>query len=419
MTIFKPSPLCLRVLLIWSLLLPLLPAWGQPADSQVLNLSQPQLLFTRQPAEDLPQTQPDGAYPLDVGDQFKLVIWNARLNLSYDLQVNPQGQILVPRLGTVQVKGQTVGELQAQLQTRMRQLQADPVAVQVFLQQVRRVPVLITGRVQRPGTYQLYWGTPLLEALRRAGGIQDNGSVRQIQLKGSQNKLLDLLRFHYLGEQAANPVLWGGEHIHVPALSQRVALLGEVLQPGIYEILPQETAADLLRWAGGTKASAVPAGLQRWPGGLDQSQAEPPVSMALEMPLAQGDILYAPPRTLALVEQQLFVRGQVRQTGAQPWRSGLTVLDCLQQAGGELPNADLGGVLISRQVGGQRQELRVNLQAFLNGADAQGNPEVLPGDSILVPESFFNVRNITELTTLLLTTLGIISVVVNISGVAR
>lgn len=414
MTIFKrPLAIFLALVLAWQT--PVL-AQQQLGPPPLPDLPQPQLAITRQPPDEQPLEQPGSDYRLDSEDLLSLQLWNRQLNLSYELPVNAQGEIFVPRLGLLNVRGQTLTSLKQTLQQRLGQLQPspqDPIQLALLLKAPRRIQVLLSGHVSRPGQYRLPWGTPLLEALRRAGGIRESGSVRQIQLNGQP---IDLQRFYAAGEAQANPVLRSGAVIHVPPLRQRVAVLGEVQQPGIYEIQPGDTVAELLAWAGGTKTSAVPGEIQRWPAGLLQRETQPIESISPGTALSSGDIVQIPARRLEAVNPQVFIRGQVRQAGAVNWREGLQLLDALQQAGGELNSADLGAVVISRQQAGGRSELRVNLQAFLNGQSAEGNPLLQPGDAILIPESFFNVRNITELTTLILSTLGIVSVVINLSG---
>lgn len=411
--------LLLIALLLWGWLAP---AWAQSAPPNLqsdLERAQPQLGFTRTPPEDLPARLPDARYKLGPGDSLSLVIWNEHLNLAYDLTLTPQGEALVPRLGIFAVAGLTIDQLEQEVLARASALQREKLQVRVVLRQIRRVQVLITGYVFKPGYYQILWGTPLLEALRRAGGVRDNGSVRQLRLTNAEGRqtTLDLFRFHFDGEAGANPILTGGEQIHVPDLNQRTVVLGEVQQPGLYEVLPGDTAADVLRWAGGLKATADPVGLRLWRGGLERS-GEPELAQATsQSALGNGDVLYAGPRKLQLVQQQVLVQGQLRNPGPLAWRRGMTLLDAFEAAGGSLPAADLGAVHLSREGDqpGQRVEQTIDLQAWLEGKNPQGNPELRPDDVISVNESFFNVRTITELTTLVLSTLGIVSVVVNLS----
>jgi len=347
-----------------------------------------------------------------------VTIWNERINLNYDLAVNPQGEIQIPRVGIFQVSDLTLAALQAAIKTRAHTLQQDRVQVSVFLKQIRHVQVLVTGYVNRPGYYQVYWGSPLLEALRFAGGLKDNGSVRQVRLnRPTQNtpQIIDLFAFHFGGNPLANPLLYGGEQIYVPAVARKVAILGEVQQPGLYEVLPGESIENVLTWAGGTKATADPDQTQIWADGLNQSGAFKPAPATDTSPLQDGDLIYLPPRKLAGINQNILIQGLVRQPGPQVWRQGMHLLDAIEQAGGSISNANLSDIKISRQNAQSRQSISVNLETYLKGENPAGNPELSPDDLIQVPEQFFNIRNITELTTLILSTLGIVSVVVNLS----
>lgn len=426
MTISKPPQTRLKFGLSFWLSFCLLWLWTAPAWSQTVSLqqalerAQPQLGFTRLPPEEHPAREPDSSYALGPGDQLTVLLWNAQINLNYELVVNPRGQILIPRLGLFEAEGRTLEQLETSILQRSQEIQRDRLQVRLFLRQIRRVQVLITGYVNRPGYYQLYWGTPLLEALRRAGGVRDNGSVRQIHLERPDAKIpseehIDLFRFHYAGDRSANPLLTGGEQIHVPPITQRVAVLGEVQQAGIYEILPGERASEVLTWAGGPRPTADPTGLQRWARGLEQGGEAQLRPTQPQTPLQNGDILYLPSRKIQGVDRKVFIHGQIRQSSAISWQNGLSLLDLIQQAGGELPSADLSRVQISRIQNGQRQQLEVNLEAYLKGQNPEGNPELQAEDVVQIPESFWNVRTITELTTLVLSTLGIVSVAVNLS----
>ncbi len=394
-----------------------LPAWSQIQLQEALSRAQPQVGFTRTPAQDAPVNLPESNYPLGPGDQVVISLWNDRVNLSYDLAVNPQGEIQIPRVGIFQVSGEKLESLEIAIKKRTLQLQKDQLQVSVFLKQIRRVQVLVTGYVNRPGYYQVYWGSPLLEALRFAGGVKDNGSVRQIRLSQSKQKSesIDLFAFHFGGKPTANPLLYGGEQIHVPAIEQKVAVLGEVQQPGLYEVLPGESIEQVLVWAGGSKATADPRQTQVWVDGLNQNGEFKPTPALASSQIQNGDLIYLPPRKLTGINQSILIQGLVRQTGPQTWQQGMRLLDAIEQAGGSLTNANLSDIKISRQSNQNRQSLTINLETYLKGENPDGNPELQPDDLIQIPEQFFNIRNVTELTTLILSTLGIVSVVVNLS----
>lgn len=390
---------------------------------KALELAQPQVQFTRSAPLPAPVFIPEQGvlkdYTLGVGDGLEIYLWNPRIQLQYSLNVGPDGKIMIPKLGALKVHGLSLKALEDTLSSLLRQQYRDEVRVSVVLSRVRPVQVLVTGYIQSPGFYQIPWGTRLIEVLRRAGGVQDQGSVRRVQLSQAGKKSqLDLYRFHYQGQLQDNPPLTGEEQIFVPTLGNKVALTGQFRLPGLYEFLPGEDLNSLLTLTGGPKPTGDPDGLLLWPNGLNGSKMPLETrSLSQKYELQNGDILHLPLRKLPAEEKNLTVYGQVQQPGVQAYRRGISVQDLLRQAGGPLPSADLGAVRISRmQSNGELRSLKeLNLQDWLQGKNHDGETLLEPGDILYIPETFFSVRNIMELTTLVVGALGIVSVVLNLS----
>jgi polysaccharide export outer membrane protein len=417
MTTFKRR-LALGLALWWSLIPSVLAADPMPLKDlqQALEVAQPQIQFTRTPPTAtafIPEQAVLQGYTLGVGDVLEVHLFNPRVNLLYSLTVGPEGQIVIPRLGAFTVAGKTTAEVQQLIVNRAPA--RDPVEISVTLQRVRPIQVMVTGFVESPGFVQVPWGTRLLDVVRRAGGVRQSGSLRQLHLRqGGREQTLDLYRFHYQGDLQANPVLKGGEQIHIPALGPHVALIGQLQQPGIYEVRPGDSLSQLLSLAGGLKPAADPQGAVYWPQGLSQGRPEV-LPLTPDYALSAGDVLYYPLRRLPSEEKLIHIYGQVRDPGVLAYRPALTLAEALRGVGGPLQTADLGAIKISRLKGDNREVVQANLQAYLFEGQSDTSLMLEPGDVILVPETFFVIRNVTELTTLLLSLLGIVSVVINLS----
>jgi len=91
------------------------------------------------------------------------------------------------------------------------------------------------------------------------------------------------------------------------------------------------------------------------------------------------------------IEERIFVAGRVKHPGAYDFRleEGVTVLRAIVLAGGLDKFADTSKVVVVREDGdGIRRHLRVDLAQVLGG-DASKDLPLLPGDVVIVPESFF------------------------------
>ena len=89
------------------------------------------------------------------------------------------------------------------------------------------------------------------------------------------------------------------------------------------------------------------------------------------------------------VFSQVKVIGQVLKPQSVPYREGMTVLDALLAVGGLGQFAAGNRAHIARTVNGKEQDIKVKLDALVNGGEMQQNLKLLPGDVLVVPESRF------------------------------
>jgi len=85
---------------------------------------------------------------------------------------------------------------------------------------------------------------------------------------------------------------------------------------------------------------------------------------------------------------QIRIVGEAAKTQAVPYRLNMTVLDVMIQVGGITDFADgNGAVLVRGAEGGKQYGLR--LKDLLKRGDITANVAMLPGDIIIVPQSWF------------------------------
>ena len=85
---------------------------------------------------------------------------------------------------------------------------------------------------------------------------------------------------------------------------------------------------------------------------------------------------------------QVRIVGEAARPQAVAYRKNMTVLDVMIQAGGVTDFADgNGAVLIRGAEGGKEYSLR--LKDLLKRGDISANAAVMPGDIIIVPQSWF------------------------------
>jgi polysaccharide biosynthesis/export protein len=88
-------------------------------------------------------------------------------------------------------------------------------------------------------------------------------------------------------------------------------------------------------------------------------------------------------------EQQVRVVGQAVQPRALQYRQGMTVLDVIIAVGGLSQFAAGNRATITREMNGERTQIRVRLDDLLNGGKIEENVRMMPGDVLVIPQSFF------------------------------
>ncbi|MCX7796745.1 MAG: SLBB domain-containing protein, partial [bacterium] len=194
-------------------------------------------------------------YVLGPGDKLLLSVKGKVINVSYELVITADGNVIIPEIGPVYCSGLSIKSLKKKLGELIPRYYKN-VQISLALLSPRTFKVFITGAVSNPGTVTVKALTRLQEAINLAGGILPNGSYRRIQItrvKDNKKKILtvDLYRFYKKGDISQNPYLEAGDVKYVPVMRESVKVLGEVRNPGEYEIVEGDRLKDIIEMAGG------------------------------------------------------------------------------------------------------------------------------------------------------------------------
>ena len=106
-----------------------------------------------------------------------------RPDSSFQAQIDPEGNIVVPQVGTVSLQGLSLNEAQEKIRLSLSGVLVEPM-LEVSLATPRPVQVSISGEVFRPGIYPLSSPIPrVADALFIAGGSTQRADLRQIKVR--------------------------------------------------------------------------------------------------------------------------------------------------------------------------------------------------------------------------------------------
>lgn len=197
-------------------------------------------------------------YVLGPGDEVRIQIWGA-VEFSGSQTLDRNGQINLPRVGTIPLAGVQVKDLESILSKQIDNIYKN-VNVTASLGRLRSITVYVVGHAHQPGAYNLTSLSTLINAVFASGGPSANGSMRHIELKRANQTIttLDLYAFMSKGDKSKDVALQPGDVISIAPVGPRVALTGATDHSAIYEIKPGSTVQDILVLGGGLPVLTKP-----------------------------------------------------------------------------------------------------------------------------------------------------------------
>ena len=87
--------------------------------------------------------------------------------------------------------------------------------------------------------------------------------------------------------------------------------------------------------------------------------------------------------------QQVRVVGEAGKPQVLAYRENMSLLDVMISVGGLTEFAAGNKATLIRQVDGHQQQFGVHLDDLIRGGDISANAQILPGDILIIPESWF------------------------------
>ncbi|WP_137222147.1 SLBB domain-containing protein [Shewanella sp. MEBiC00475] len=197
-------------------------------------------------------------YMVGPGDVIKVQLYGKESN-EYSLTINRDGTIQIPDLGPVSVVGLSFSDLRQELTKRIKQ-QMIGIESNISMGELRSIRIFIAGDAYKPGSYTVSSLSTITQALFVAGGVNEIGSLRNVQVK-RKGKLVgsfDLYDLLLRGDASGDINLRSGDVVFIPSIGGLVSVAGEVRRPAIYELKKNETIANVINMAAGLKQGAYP-----------------------------------------------------------------------------------------------------------------------------------------------------------------
>jgi len=269
----------------------------------------------------------NGAYHIGPRDILELTIHaGGKLQNRVDLTVSGKGMINVPYIGSTQVNGRTIAELETIITEQLSKDYFVNPEVNINIKEYHSLQYFISGAVKSPGLYEMSSQITLMELIAKAGGV----------LPGRGN-------------------------------------IAYILRASAKQITNGKGAEKLLVHKKPVKVSLKSL--------LDEGD------MRHNLSLKSGDVVYIPlSKALNLAESKIYVGGKVKKPGVYDYQPGLTALNACIMAGGFAKFAAPNRTRIIRKDGDEQLIIKINLDYVKKGKIP--DVELKPGDRVHVPETW-------------------------------
>ena len=289
-------------------------------------------------------------YILGPGDTLSIQLYGKE-TVSLNLTLNRQGNIDIPKLGPINVAGQSFSDAKNLINNIIKERKIG-VKSSISMGELRSIRVFVLGEAYRAASYTLSSLSTVTQALYAAGGVNNIGSLRNIQVKRRGNVIaeLDLYQLLLQGDTSGDINLMAGDVVFVPTVGKTVGVAGQVNRPAIYELKNEQTINDAIILAGGITASAYEkiGKISR----INDNGLRSVISINLyadkNQYIRNGDTLEVS-SVLTTLERSVAVKGHVERPGTYGWHKGIKLSDILRNIRDFKSQPDLEYILITRK----------------------------------------------------------------------
>lgn len=298
-------------------------------------------------------------YLIGPGDILSINIWGGLENQLLCI-VSPEGNLSVPTVGDMKVGGLVLSEAKEVIEEAVGRVYYTS-KTNVFLHQLRRFRISVTGMVANSGIYESFAIDRVSHLLKKAGGLITDSSLRNIKLihENGDTTNVDLLMYMRCGDVDNNPFVREGDAIFIPPISLETGLLeifGAVKIPGTIEYTPDDNIGDIISVSGGftDDAKLDEIFISRCIGNSPEFTS---YKLDISRPGSDWDfIIHADDRVFVRshsnyhLRQAVKVSGEVQFPGVYPIiEKKSTLKDIISQAGGFTDKANLSDAEVIRR----------------------------------------------------------------------
>ncbi len=319
-------------------------------------------------------------YIVGIGDEFGVSVFGYSY-YNEVLKVDTRGAINPQQMGPIFVKGLSFERAKSLIRSKMSQyFDLSNNKLEITLAYSRSITVNIVGEVVKPGSYKIPAINTAFNALILAGGPNDIGTLRNIQIRrdGKVIRTLDVYEFLNNPNSKQDYYLEDNDYIIIPTIQKLVRLSGEVNRATLFELKEKEGITDLLKFAGGLKEGAYKEKIQivrrsNIESKIIELNLDSLMKIKKDYDLQNGDQVVIK-STITEILNKVSIKGAVNFEGDYNLSKNDRLFDLIKKAGGLKNDANLDNAYLVRTKQDQTKEyFRINLKDLMTNKNSDQN----------------------------------------------
>ena len=312
--------------------------------------------------------------------------------------VATDGSITFPYIGTLNVKGKRLSEIEEEITKKLGEgfIKYPVVAVSLIRSESRKI--FVYGEVMRPGEFPFGENITAVKALSIAGGITANGLHGKVKVRRGQKgkpeyKDIDIDLKGTIEGTTAGDILLQPDDIVIVERNKTFFIYGEVNRPGEYVLEKDMTAVGSLSVAGGITANGLYGKVKvrrKQKGEAEYKDIDIDLKGTIEGTTAEDMLLQ--PDDIIIVERNktFFIYGEVNKPGEYVLTNDMTVLKSVSLAGGFTKWGSSSRIKVLRQKDNNAgyETIKANIDDVIGG-DAAKDISLQSGDIVVISTGIF------------------------------
>jgi len=177
-------------------------------------------------------------YLISIGDTINLKMWGS-FDFETKTTVDSQGNIFIPKVGTVNVLGMRNDQLSVSIENTIKKVFKKSVYIYADLESYQPVSIFVTGAVNKPGLYEGLSSDSVIQFIDKAKGIDaKSGSYRKIKVLRQNKEIYNVDLYTFLLSGSLELFQFHmGDVVVVESVENYIEITGDVKRPYRFEML--------------------------------------------------------------------------------------------------------------------------------------------------------------------------------------